>query len=92
MADAEKAAFQAKPIARNEENAESWETCPGYTTALPDVIDASHAYAWAKEGQLREYCHDETPAPAMLAAVGVMRGSMRGYESHKMRHPDKEKP
>ena len=89
LLQAEKPRRQPPIEALSEGNAHEWDTCPGYTTSLREVEDASHALAWSTNGELELYC-DGRPAPSLLAAVGVLRVAVRGFESHKMRHPDKK--
>jgi hypothetical protein len=31
------------------------ETCPGYTTELPDVVDVARLYSWAEKGGLQRH-------------------------------------
>lgn len=51
-------------------------TCPGYLISLPQVVEASHAYAWWEKGQLRDFCDDETPTPILRAAVELLGQSI----------------
>lgn len=46
--------------------------CAGYVCALPEVIEASHAYFFLKNGGLTQFTGNEPPSEALLSAVTTL--------------------
>lgn len=47
------------------------ETCPGYTTALPEVQEVAATYPHWKARYLTEYL-EEVPSPAILDGISIL--------------------
>ena len=52
------------------------DTCPGYTTSLPQVHETARAYGWLERGQIREFCGGEQPTDAMIDCLDILGGSV----------------
>lgn len=46
--------------------------CPGYLCALPEVIEASHAYLFLKNGGVTQYTQGDPPSEPLLVAVTTL--------------------
>jgi hypothetical protein len=51
------------------------QTCPGYTTKLPPVIDVLRARVHWGKGTLGAYCGSAPPTKHLLTAIEVLDGS-----------------
>lgn len=78
------------------ENASAWQhrsgktnadTCAGYLTNLPEVIEAARARLHWKHGGLRDFCHGQ-PHDNIMTAIEIIDGAAGEVESFVM----KEKP
>lgn len=47
--------------------------CPGYTTNLPETIEAARAHYWKRD--LRSFTEGEQPTPALVMAVEIYEGA-----------------
>jgi hypothetical protein len=61
------------------------ETCAGYTTSLPDVLDVQWAYPHWAEGQLTIACDGEQPPRSLVAGCAVLKGAANDFEAHEMK-------
>lgn len=64
------------------------ETCAGYTTTLPDVLDVAMSFAHWETGQLALMCDGEQPPRALLDGIAVLKDSVSELEA--WHHRDKE--
>lgn len=69
---------------QGDEHGPKHTTCPGYTTKLPEVIEASHANAWASKHDIRVATHGEEPTPALVLAVEVVAGAANAVQEWLM--------
>jgi hypothetical protein len=53
-------------------------TCPGYTTMLPEVIEAARARSHWEKGQLEAFCGDE-PSEPLVVAVEMFDAAVGQY-------------
>lgn len=58
-----------------DEHADKHTTCPGYTTKLPEVIEASHAHAHWNKHDIRVATGGAEPTHALVTAVEVIAGA-----------------
>lgn len=59
--------------------------CPGYSTRLPEVIEAARSLVWARRGDLAMlYGRKEIPAVA-IDAVDILEGASNETERNTMR-------
>ena len=64
--------------------------CPGYTVALPDVIDVTHQFNHWENGALDHVCPAGVPKPLLVGLTlyknaGEARSAFRMREAHKNR-------
>lgn len=65
------------------------DTCPGYTTNLPEVIEIARARVhWKEGGGLRDFC-DETPSEALRQGVEILEGASNECQRWAMSNPEK---
>lgn len=64
-------------------------TCIGYSTSLPEVIEASRARFWTEKGQLLVWCDGEAPTPALRLAIEEMEIQANAALSHSMAESQK---
>ena len=60
-------------------------TCPGYTTRLPVVAEATNAYPQWELGTLTEYLDGEPPDAVILDCLKALRAGIREHEAEQMR-------
>lgn len=65
-------------------------TCPGYTTRLPEVIEAARAYVHWEKGELGSFVGRKPPHRHLLTLVEVVAGEANAVNAWKMRNPKKE--
>lgn len=63
--------------------------CAGYTTSLPEVVDAIANYDHYETGNLHYACGGD-PQPVLLQAVALLRGSVRSKDAYRMREQAKK--
>lgn len=61
------------------------ETCPGYTTRLPDVVEGLRAQLWLDKGDLRGRYEDATPTPRLIDALEILAASEGEVQAHRLR-------
>jgi hypothetical protein len=67
------------------------ETCPGYTTALPEVIEIARARLHAKEfHSLREFCGG-APSETVINGMEILEGATNECTRWSMDTPQKAK-
>jgi hypothetical protein len=57
--------------------------CQGYSTKLPEVIEASYARSWWEKGQLREWAEGE-PTAALRVAIDHLNSQVHAAAAHSM--------
>jgi hypothetical protein len=57
-------------------------TCVGYTTSLPEVVEASRARLWWDKGQLREWCEGDAPTPALRFCIEELEAQSHAMTAH----------
>ena len=65
------------------------ETCPTYTTSLPEVVAIAEAFPQWKERTLTEWL-GEKPTPETLHGLAVLGNAIAAFEAHKLK--SKETP
>lgn len=63
--------------------------CPGYTTTLPEVIDAIANYHHYETGQITEACGGP-PAPSLLHVISILKGAVLSKDAYRMREQAKK--
>lgn len=66
------------------------ETCPTYTTSLPEVVAVAEAYPQWKERTLTDWL-GEKPTPETLQALAVLGNAISAHEAHKIEQRRREK-
>lgn len=64
-------------------------TCAGYTTKLPEVMEASRASHWLKRGDLRAFLDDEQPNEHLVDAIDIYDGAASQKDNYYMTPADK---
>lgn len=64
-------------------------TCAGYTTKLPEVLEAARASAWLKRGDLRAFVDDETPGENLVDAIDIHDGAVSAKDAYYTTPADK---
>jgi len=64
--------------------------CIGYSTSLPEVIEASRARWWAEKGQLTVWCDGDLPTPGLRLVIEEMDGQANAAVSHSMKESRKQ--
>lgn len=59
----------------------AYTTCAGYTTRLPDVVDAATAWSWWDKGQLHLLVAE--PSPALRDGIDELAAAIGAYQSWK---------
>lgn len=60
------------------------DCCPGYTTALPDVLDVAGCYPHWEKGQLALCCTGEVPG-LLVDYCNVLYGAAERFKAHEMK-------
>ena len=60
------------------------EVCPGYTTQLPDVIEAARLLQWRNHGGLAALVDELPLSPRAATCVDILDASVREIESEMM--------
>ena len=55
-------------------------TCPGYTTTLPETIEAARAWQWWGKGQLSEFCDRRPPTDALKLSIEAFANEVSVFE------------
>ena len=57
---------------------QGWDAtvCPGYSTALPEVAEVTHAYPQWEAGTLRDWLDGEPPSRALLDALAIRKAGI----------------
>lgn len=64
--------------------------CAGYTTSLPEVLEANRALTWRKDGALSEYLDGERPKPMLKDAMDLLASAVSEAMSEVRREAKKE--
>lgn len=83
------------PSWRDRPDAVSLSTCPGYTTALPAVIEVAMAHPQWKAGALTAYLDGEPPTPQALDVLSLYDVGLeewKGEETKRQLDAAKGKP
>ncbi len=83
------------PSWRDRREAVPLSTCPGYTTALPAVIEAVMAFPQWQAGTLTEYLDGDAPTPIALDVLGLYDVGLeewRGEEAKRQLDAARAKP
>lgn len=59
-------------------------TCPGYTTKLPEVVEASRLHWWWGKGQLRDRVEDGVVNDRVIQVVEIIGAEVAAVEAHEM--------
>lgn len=65
--------------------------CPGYVCGLPEVVEASSAHLFLKNGGLAQFCDGEPPTPALRDAVTILEAEYGRVIDWISRNPPKER-
>jgi hypothetical protein len=65
-------------------HASTYTTCPGYTTKLPEVVEASHAHAHWNKHDIRIATGGDEPNRALVMAVEVVAGAANATQEWLM--------
>lgn len=65
------------------------EVCPGYSTTLPEVVEASRLLLWARRGQLEAVAELPLPAAASLC-IDILDGACNESEREGYRRMRRE--
>jgi hypothetical protein len=57
--------------------------CPGYTTSLPAVLEASRARLWREKGSLRDL-YDEPLTDVLRDCVDILEHAVGELQAHRM--------
>ncbi len=87
--DAERRIFRCGWIPEGERTGGMGEypgstVCPGYTTSLPDVIEAARALSWRRDGQLGER-YDLPLTENLRDCVDLLDLAAKGEERKRLR-------
>lgn len=63
--------------------------CPGYSTSLPEVIEAARARAHWEKGELTQFCRGQASDP-MLRALEYLHGAVNTVQRWAMENPRKK--
>lgn len=63
--------------------------CAGYSTTLPEVVDAVTNYHHYDTGQLRDAC-DGQPSPVLLQALSLLKGAVLSKDAYRMKEQAKK--
>lgn len=64
--------------------------CPGYVCSLPEVIEASRAHFFLKNGGLQQFTGTEPPSEALLLSVQVIESEADKLQAHLMREAERK--
>lgn len=59
--------------------------CPGYTSNLPQVIEAASCYQWWDKGQLTARLGGEQPTTVMVDAIDILHSAVGAVQSKELR-------
>lgn len=63
--------------------------CPGYVCSLPEVIEASRAHFFLKNGGLQQFTGTEPPSEALLLSVQVIESEVNKIITHRQREAER---
>lgn len=78
--------LKRQPYKPAEYQGDDPEFCVGYTTNLPEVVEASRARFWLKERDLRSFTRDE-PTDQTALAIEVLEIEARRVGEAVMKRP-----
>jgi hypothetical protein len=61
------------------------DVCPGYTTTMPEVIEAARALQWRNHGALVALYDDLPLPPTMAVAIDIVDAAVKDVEADVMR-------
>lgn len=64
--------------------------CPGYVCALPEVIEASRAHFFLKNGGLAQFCGSEDPSEPLLLSVQIIESEADKLQAYLMREAERK--
>ncbi len=71
---------------RNDDPQEKFPSvCPGYSTSLPEVIEASRALDWRRDGMLSEFFAGEPVPETAKTFIDLLSYEIRNVERHAYR-------
>ena len=62
--------------------------CPGYACSLPEVLEASHARAFAEQGELTQFCDGGVASRKLRDAITILnieRGQLLEWSAKERR-------
>lgn len=59
-------------------------TCPGYTTKLPEVVEASRLHWWWSKGQLRDRVEGGVVNDRVIEVVEIIGAEVAAVEAHEI--------
>ena len=59
-------------------------TCPGYTTKLPEVVEASRLHWWWSKGQLRDRVEGNRVNDRVIQVVEIFGAEVSAVEAHEI--------
>lgn len=62
--------------------------CVGYTATLPEVLEASRALGWKRDGHLNEFYEGEPITEILRDAVDVIANECKAVEAYACRPKD----
>lgn len=60
------------------------DTCSGYTTELPDVIDAASCFLWFEKNQLAIATGTEDPPAALVSGIEILHCAAEAFRGWRM--------
>ncbi len=63
--------------------------CPGYVCALPEVIEASHAMTYKRNGELGQFCEGQS-TESLRDAMDVIEREQNRVDNWKIQNPQKK--
>jgi hypothetical protein len=63
--------------------------CPGYSTGLPEVIEASRGRLHWSKGNLREFTAGQ-PTESLMIAIEIIEGASNEMQSWCIKNPEKK--
>ncbi len=62
--------------------------CVGYSSTLPEVLEASRALSWRSDGQLKDLYDGEPITPQLRDAMDVVGVEIKRVEKHALTPKD----
>lgn len=63
--------------------------CPGYTTQLPEVIEAARAHNYFTKGELTQFCEGQA-TEALKYAIEIFESANNAIDNWRSSNPEKK--